>query len=34
MHTEDITIDNITKVEGSAGLKVSIVDGKVSWNSL
>ena len=30
MHTEDITIDNITKVEGSAGLKVSIVDGKVS----
>lgn len=30
MHTEDITIDNITKVEGSAGLKVTVTDGKVS----
>lgn len=30
MHTEDITIDNITKVEGSAGLKVTVTDGKVA----
>lgn len=29
MHTEDITIDNITKIEGSASLKVSVTDGKV-----
>lgn len=29
MHKEDIEIKNITKVEGSAGLKVTIEDGKV-----
>lgn len=30
MHTEDITIDNITKIEGTAGLEVKITDGVVS----
>jgi len=30
MHTEEITIDNITKIEGTAGLEVKITDGKVS----
>lgn len=29
MHNGDITIDNITKIEGSAGLKVTVADGKV-----
>lgn len=29
MHSGDITIDNITKIEGSAGLKVTISEGKV-----
>ena len=29
MHTADITIENITKIEGTAGLKVKIVDDKV-----
>lgn len=30
MHSGDITIENITKIEGSAGLKVTIQDDKVS----
>lgn len=30
MHTVDITIENITKIEGSAGLTVKIVDDKVT----
>jgi len=30
MHTGEITIDNITKIEGSAGLKVVIENGKVA----
>lgn len=30
MHSGEITIDNITKIEGSAGLKVTIADGKVT----
>jgi sulfhydrogenase subunit alpha len=30
MHSGQITIDNITKIEGSAGLKVTIADGKVT----
>lgn len=30
MHTEEITIDNITKIEGTAGLNVTVTDGKVS----
>jgi len=29
MHSHEITIDNISKIEGSAGLKVTISDGKV-----
>ncbi len=29
MHTCDVTIDNITKIEGTAGLKVKIVNDKV-----
>lgn len=29
MHSEEITIDNITKIEGTAGLKVVIEDNKV-----
>ena len=29
MHSGEITIENITKIEGSAGLKVTVVDGKV-----
>jgi sulfhydrogenase subunit alpha len=29
MHSGEITIENITKVEGSAGLKVTVADGKV-----
>jgi coenzyme F420-reducing hydrogenase alpha subunit len=29
MHSGEITIDNITKIEGSAGLKVTVADGKV-----
>jgi coenzyme F420-reducing hydrogenase alpha subunit len=29
MHNVDITLDNITKIEGNAGLEVSIKDGKV-----
>jgi sulfhydrogenase subunit alpha len=29
MHSGEITIDNISKIEGSAGLKVVIADGKV-----
>jgi len=29
MHTEEISIENISKVEGTAGLKVLIEDGKV-----
>lgn len=29
MHSGNITIDNITKIEGSAGLKVTVADGKV-----
>lgn len=29
MHSGEITIDNITKIEGTAGLKVTIKDGKV-----
>jgi sulfhydrogenase subunit alpha len=29
MHSGDITIDNITKIEGTAGLNVKIVDDKV-----
>lgn len=30
MHSGDITIDSVTKIEGSAGLKVSIADDKVT----
>ncbi|MCL4378706.1 MAG: nickel-dependent hydrogenase large subunit [Actinobacteria bacterium] len=30
MHSGEITIDSITKVEGSAGLKVTVSDGKVT----
>ncbi len=30
MHSGEITIDNITKIEGSAGLKVTITDDKVT----
>lgn len=30
MHSADITIENITKIEGTAGLKVKIVDDKVT----
>jgi sulfhydrogenase subunit alpha len=30
MHSGEITIDNITKIEGSGGLKVTINDGKVT----
>lgn len=30
MHSGEITIDNITKIEGTAGLKVTVADGKVS----
>jgi sulfhydrogenase subunit alpha len=30
MHSGDITIDSITKIEGSAGLKVTITDDKVT----
>jgi sulfhydrogenase subunit alpha len=30
MHSGEITIDSITKIEGSAGLKVTIVDDKVT----
>jgi sulfhydrogenase subunit alpha len=30
MHSGEITIDNITKIEGSAGLKVTIQDDKVT----
>jgi coenzyme F420-reducing hydrogenase alpha subunit len=30
MHTEEITIDNITKIEGTAGLNVTVTDGKVT----
>ncbi len=30
MHSCDVTIDNVTKIEGSAGLKVSINDDKVT----
>lgn len=30
MHSGDITIENITKIEGNAGLKVTVRDGKVS----
>src|SRR3989344_159611 len=30
MHTGDITIESITKIEGSAGLRVKIEDGKAS----
>ena len=33
MHTGDITIENITKIEGSAGLEVKVADGKVSIGS-
>lgn len=29
MHSGEITIDNITKIEGTAGLKVTVEDGKV-----
>jgi sulfhydrogenase subunit alpha len=29
MHSGEITIENITKIEGSAGLKVTVKDGKV-----
>ncbi|MFZ5424943.1 MAG: Ni/Fe hydrogenase subunit alpha [Patescibacteria group bacterium] len=29
MHSGEINIDNITKIEGSAGLKVTVKDGKV-----
>lgn len=29
MHSGNITIDNITKIEGSAGLEVTVADGKV-----
>jgi len=30
MHSGDITIENITKIEGSAGLKVTVASGKVT----
>lgn len=30
MHSGEITIDNITKIEGTAGLKVTVADGKVA----
>jgi len=30
MHSGEITIDSITKIEGSAGLKVTIADDKVT----
>jgi sulfhydrogenase subunit alpha len=30
MHSGEITIDSITKVEGTAGLKVTVADGKVT----
>jgi sulfhydrogenase subunit alpha len=30
MHSGDVTIDSITKIEGSAGLKVTITDDKVT----
>ena len=30
MHSGEITIDNITKIEGSAGLKVTVANDKVS----
>jgi len=30
MHSGEITIDNITKIEGSAGLKATVADGKVT----
>jgi sulfhydrogenase subunit alpha len=30
MHSGEITIDTITKIEGSAGLKVTIADDKVT----
>jgi sulfhydrogenase subunit alpha len=30
MHQGEITIENITKIEGSAGLKVTVQDGKVT----
>ena len=30
MHSGDITIENISKIEGSAGLKVTVVDDKVT----
>ncbi len=30
MHTGDITIEHITKIEGSAGLEVKVADGKVT----
>lgn len=30
MHSGNITIENITKIEGSAGLDVTVVDGKVT----
>ena len=30
MHTGEITIENITKIEGTAGLQVKIQDGKVT----
>src|SRR3990167_4289630 len=29
MHSGEITIDNITKIEGTAGLKVTVEDGQV-----
>ena len=30
MHSGEITIDSITKIEGTAGLKVTVADGKVA----
>lgn len=30
MHQEEITIDNITKIEGTAGLNVTVTDGQVT----
>ena len=30
MHTGEVTIDQVTKVEGSAGLKVTVADGQVT----
>ena len=30
MHNRQITIDNITKIEGSAGLKVTVEEGVVT----